>query len=147
MVLDPKAGKTISAAGQKSIIDYNVFEGMEVRGLPRYTLSRGEVVWSEGRNDAPRPGRGRFVPRPAFHPVNSRALDMEGAGRPARRGTQRRAHADRGVSRPPSSLRCPARPRPRRMFKQMAAIGAGILRGSLRSHLADEVVLGVEIRK
>lgn len=73
VVLDPKAGRTISAARQKSIIDYNVFEGFEVRGLPRYTLSRGEVVWSEGRNDAPRPGRGRFVPRPAFHPVN-RAL-------------------------------------------------------------------------
>jgi dihydropyrimidinase len=73
VVLDPKVGKTISASRQKSIIDYNVFEGMEVRGLPRYTLSRGEVVWSEGRNDAPRLGRGRFVPRPAFHPVN-RAL-------------------------------------------------------------------------
>ena len=73
VVLDPKAGKTIRAAGQKSIIDYNVFEGVEVRGLPRFTLSRGEVVFSQGRNDAPRPGRGRFIPRPAFPPVN-RAL-------------------------------------------------------------------------
>ncbi|QIB33297.1 dihydropyrimidinase [Ancylobacter pratisalsi] len=73
VVLDPKAGKTISAARQTSIIDYNVFEGFEVRGLPRYTLSRGEVVWSQGRNDLPRPGRGRFIPRPAFNPVN-RAL-------------------------------------------------------------------------
>ncbi|MBS7586781.1 dihydropyrimidinase [Ancylobacter defluvii] len=73
VVLDPKAGKTIRAAGQKSIIDYNVFEGVEVRGLPRFTLSRGEVVFSQGRNDAPRPGRGRFIPRPAF-PSANRAL-------------------------------------------------------------------------
>ncbi|MDR6954838.1 dihydropyrimidinase [Ancylobacter sp. 3268] len=73
VVLDPKASKTIRAAGQKSIIDYNVFEGVEVRGLPRFTLSRGEVVFSQGRNDAPRPGRGRFIPRPAF-PAPNRAL-------------------------------------------------------------------------
>ncbi|MCK0196531.1 dihydropyrimidinase [Ancylobacter sp. 6x-1] len=73
VVLDPKLGKTISAARQASIIDYNVFEGVEVRGLPRYTLSRGEVVHSAGRNEAPRPGRGRFVPRPSF-PAPHRAL-------------------------------------------------------------------------
>ncbi|HSI39068.1 MAG TPA: dihydropyrimidinase [Xanthobacteraceae bacterium] len=73
VVLDPKAGKTISVAGQKSIIDYNVFEGLNVRGLPRFTLSRGDLVWSAGSNSAPRPGRGRFIPRPAFPPVN-RAL-------------------------------------------------------------------------
>lgn len=73
VVLDPKAGKTIRAAAQASIIDYNVFEGVEVRGLPRFTLSRGEVVHALGRNEAPRPGRGRFVPRPAFPAVN-RAL-------------------------------------------------------------------------
>ncbi|TYO90046.1 dihydropyrimidinase [Oceanicella actignis] len=66
VVWDPRARKTISAATQKSIIDYNVFEGMEVTGLPRFTLSRGEVVWSAGQNVPPRPGRGRFVPRPAF---------------------------------------------------------------------------------
>jgi dihydropyrimidinase len=34
--------------------------------LPRYTLSRGEVVWADGQNSQPVPGRGRFVPRPAF---------------------------------------------------------------------------------
>ena len=30
------------------MIDYNVFEGIEVTGLPRYTLSRGEVVFEDG---------------------------------------------------------------------------------------------------
>lgn len=73
VVLDPKAGKNIRASAQKSIIDYNVFEGMEVRGLPRFTLSRGEVVYSAGGNATPRPGRGRFVSRPAF-PAANRAL-------------------------------------------------------------------------
>jgi len=70
VVWDPKLSKTITAAAQKSIIDYNVFEGREVSALPRYTLSRGEVVWADGQNSAPQPGRGRFVPRPAFPSQN-----------------------------------------------------------------------------
>ena len=47
-VWDPKANKTISARSQVSVIDYNVFEGTKVTGLPRYTLSRGEVVYRDG---------------------------------------------------------------------------------------------------
>ncbi len=66
VVWDPKLSKTISAASQKSIIDYSVFEGRKVTGLPRYTLSRGEVVWADGQNSQPVPGRGKFIPRPAF---------------------------------------------------------------------------------
>jgi dihydropyrimidinase len=52
-----------------SAIDYNVFEGFEVTGLPRFTLSRGEVVVTEGKVDA-EDGRGRFVERKANPPVN-----------------------------------------------------------------------------
>lgn len=66
VVWDPGLSKVISAASQKSIIDYSVFEGRRVTGLPRYTLSRGDVVWADGQNSQPVPGRGRFVPRPAF---------------------------------------------------------------------------------
>ena len=65
-VWDPSLSKTISASNQKSIIDYNVFEGIEVKALPRYTLSRGDIVWAHGQNSQPQPGRGRFVRRPAF---------------------------------------------------------------------------------
>ncbi|QXT38081.1 dihydropyrimidinase [Gymnodinialimonas ceratoperidinii] len=64
VVWDPKLGRTISTATAKSILDYNVFEGMEVSASPRYTLSRGDVVWAAGQNSQPQPGRGRFVKRP-----------------------------------------------------------------------------------
>ena len=69
-VWDPSLSKTISAANQKSIIDYNVFEGVEVKALPRYTISRGDIVWAHGQNSEPQPGRGRFVKRPPFHAAN-----------------------------------------------------------------------------
>ena len=70
VVWDPGISKTISAATQKSIIDYNVFEGFKVNGQARYTISRGEVVWAYGKNDKARPGRGKFVPRKPFPAVN-----------------------------------------------------------------------------
>ncbi|MDP2083063.1 MAG: dihydropyrimidinase [Pseudotabrizicola sp.] len=72
VVFDPKASRTIRAVDQKSIIDYNVFEGYEVTGMPRYTLSRGDVVWGPGAVQ-PQPGRGRHIDRPAF-PATSQAL-------------------------------------------------------------------------
>jgi len=71
-VWDPKANKTISARSQVSVIDYNVFEGVKVTGLPRYTLSRGEVVFRDGAVQAEL-GRGRFVKRQPFAP-DARAL-------------------------------------------------------------------------
>ncbi|MGF1476411.1 MAG: dihydropyrimidinase [Geminicoccaceae bacterium] len=72
-VWDPGLGKTIAAASQKSAIDYNVFEGIEVKGLPRYTLSRGEIVWADGTNTSPAPGRGQFLKRQPLPPAH-RAL-------------------------------------------------------------------------
>jgi dihydropyrimidinase len=72
VVLDPNASKTIRAANQQSAIDYNVFEGKEVTGLPRYTLTRGQVAVTEGKVTT-QEGRGRFVPREPRPAVN-RAL-------------------------------------------------------------------------
>jgi dihydropyrimidinase len=72
VVWDPKASKTISAATQQSAIDYNVFEGHEVTGLPRYTLTRGRVAVTEGTVH-PKEGHGQFVAREAKGAVN-RAL-------------------------------------------------------------------------
>lgn len=72
VVWDPKRKKTISAAKQQSAIDYNVFEGIEVEGLPRFTLTRGQVAVTEDTISTEE-GHGQFVAREAKNPVN-RAL-------------------------------------------------------------------------
>jgi dihydropyrimidinase len=72
VIWDPEASKTIKASTQQSAIDYNVFEGKEVTGLPRYTLSRGHVALRDGKVEA-QSGHGQFVPREAGAPVG-RAL-------------------------------------------------------------------------
>ncbi len=74
VVLDPRKQKIISAKNQQSAIDYNVFEGIEVSGLPRFVLSRGKLVVSDGemKNE---PGHGKFVPRAPRMSVN-RALSQ-----------------------------------------------------------------------
>jgi dihydropyrimidinase len=72
VVWDPKKKKKITAKKQQSIIDYNVFEGMEVEGLPRFVLTRGEVALDDGKVDA-KPGHGEFVAREPHQAVN-RAL-------------------------------------------------------------------------
>lgn len=69
VVWDPEASKTIQASTQKSAIDYNVFEGFEVTGLPVMTFNRGEMVYKEG-DVIGETGRGRFIKREANPPVN-----------------------------------------------------------------------------
>ena len=71
VIWDPSAEKTISAKTQKSIIDYNVFEGFKVSGLPRITLSRGDVVWDSSTNSVAQPGRGKHIERPSFPAANT----------------------------------------------------------------------------
>lgn len=63
VVWDPKREKTIAADKQQSAIDYNVFEGKHVVGLPRFTLSRGQVAVVEGEIKT-QEGHGQFVARP-----------------------------------------------------------------------------------
>jgi dihydropyrimidinase len=72
VVWDPKRSKTISAASQQSAIDYNVFEGKTVTGLPRFTLTRGVVAVEEATIKT-REGHGKFVARQPFPDV-SKAL-------------------------------------------------------------------------
>ena len=70
IIWDPKSEKKIMSSTQQSVIDYNVFEGFKVNAQPRYTMSRGEVIWAWGKNSMPNPGRGKFIPRPGFPPVH-----------------------------------------------------------------------------
>ncbi|MCH9705158.1 MAG: dihydropyrimidinase [Proteobacteria bacterium] len=72
VIWDPTREKTITAAEQQSIIDYNVFEGFSVQGLPRYTLTRGQLAVDDGKVCA-EPGHGKFVARQPFTAPN-RAL-------------------------------------------------------------------------
>jgi dihydropyrimidinase len=78
VVWDPKATKTVSAGTQVSRIDYNVFEGMQLKGLPSLVLSRGRIAWRDGNLRA-KAGDGQFVERPAFpaaHRANSRWREL-----------------------------------------------------------------------
>ena len=69
VVWDPNKEKTITANTQQSSIDYNVFEGHHVKGLPRYTLSRGQVAVFDGEVRT-QEGHGKFVSRAPNAPVN-----------------------------------------------------------------------------
>jgi dihydropyrimidinase len=72
VVWDPAREKTITATAQQSAIDYNVFEGHKVKGLPRFTLTRGHVAVHDGEIRT-QEGHGQFVKRPGNGTVN-RAL-------------------------------------------------------------------------
>ena len=69
VVWDPEKEKTITAKTQQSAIDYNVFEGKKVKGLPRYTLTRGQVAVMDGEVTT-QEGHGEFVRREPVNPVN-----------------------------------------------------------------------------
>ncbi|TYC65706.1 dihydropyrimidinase [Stappia sp. BW2] len=69
VVWDPEKSKTISASSQQSAIDYNVFEGKAVKGLPRYTLTRGRVAVEDGTVNHSQ-GHGEFVARKPHQAVN-----------------------------------------------------------------------------
>ena len=65
VVFDPEKRVTISARGQHSKIDYNLYEGTEVTGTPETVLLRGNVLVDGGELVAS-PGIGRYVQRARF---------------------------------------------------------------------------------
>ena len=75
VVWDPEGTRTISARTHHQNVDFNIFEGMTVKGVASHTISQGKVVWADGKLDAVR-GAGRYVPRPTFPPVFE-ALDRQ----------------------------------------------------------------------
>ncbi len=70
VVWDPAKTKTITASAQVSAIDYNVFEGHAVKGLPRFTLTRGQVAVTDGALTS-QEGHGQFVARKGATPTNT----------------------------------------------------------------------------
>ena len=65
VVWDPEATKTISAKTHHQNIDFNIFEGMKVKGCASHTISAAKVVYANGELKVER-GAGRYIERPAY---------------------------------------------------------------------------------
>jgi dihydropyrimidinase len=64
-VFDPSDLRTLAASTLHSAADWELFEGVEVHGWPKYTISRGEVIY-DGKEILSTSGRGQLV-RGAAH--------------------------------------------------------------------------------
>ena len=62
---DPAASQTFSVKTQRSLGDFNIFEGRSVLGRPSHTVSAGRVVFADGDLRAVL-GAGQYIKRPAF---------------------------------------------------------------------------------
>lgn len=62
VVLDPQLHRVIDGASMQSNAGYSVYDGTDVYGWPRFTLSRGDVVLQDGQVLA-EPGRGQWLHR------------------------------------------------------------------------------------
>lgn len=65
VIFDPKRKHTISAKSHHMRVDYSMFEGIEVTGMPQTVLSRGNVVVDNGKFLG-RTGAGEFVKRATY---------------------------------------------------------------------------------
>jgi dihydropyrimidinase len=62
VVLDPERKRTVDGRSMRSKAGYSVYDGQEVTGWPRFTISRGDVVLEDDEVTAP-PGRGQWLSR------------------------------------------------------------------------------------
>ena len=62
VVLDPQLRRTVDGRSMQSNADYSAYDGREVHGWPRFTVSRGEVVLEDGQVVS-EPGRGQWLHR------------------------------------------------------------------------------------
>ena len=65
VIWDPDGTRVISKDTHHQNIDFNIYEGMECTGIPSITLSRGRVVWRDGKITAER-GSGKYIDRPTW---------------------------------------------------------------------------------
>jgi dihydropyrimidinase len=68
VVWDPNVERTISAKTHHMNVDNSVFEGMKIKGRPRYVFSRGQKV-ADGDTFTGRKGYGKFQRSSKFFPV------------------------------------------------------------------------------
>ena len=67
VVFDPGRRHVFSTETSFMNVDYDIYDGQEVAGSPRLTLSRGTVVFDDGQIRT-KPGHGRYVRRAPFDP-------------------------------------------------------------------------------
>eukprot|EP01114_Cavostelium_apophysatum_P017245 TRINITY_DN5077_c0_g1_i4.p1 TRINITY_DN5077_c0_g1~~TRINITY_DN5077_c0_g1_i4.p1 ORF type:complete len:502 (-),score=96.38 TRINITY_DN5077_c0_g1_i4:58-1563(-) len=65
VVWNGEASRVISSKTHHHAVDFNIFEGMEVHGVAEVTISRGVVVWENGKLSTKK-GHGKFIPRQPF---------------------------------------------------------------------------------
>lgn len=68
LVWDPNEVRTISPKTHHMNVDNNVFEGMSIKGRPRYVFSRGRMV-ADGNTFTGERGAGKFQKSARFYPV------------------------------------------------------------------------------
>ncbi|MFL6302395.1 MAG: dihydropyrimidinase [Candidatus Sulfotelmatobacter sp.] len=69
VIFNPNRKHTISARTHHMRVDYSMFEGIQVTGMPDVVLSRGKVV-IEGDKFMGRAGQGQFLRRSTYAQVN-----------------------------------------------------------------------------
>jgi len=68
VVWDPEATRVISKDTHHHACDFNIFEGMEVHGVPVVVVTGGRVVLEDGKLQVTQ-GAGRFVHTPGNNPI------------------------------------------------------------------------------
>ena len=68
VIFDPNREHVFSTATAFSNVGYDLFEGRKTSGSARQTLSRGTVVFDNGKI-LTKPGHGRFIKRGSFNPA------------------------------------------------------------------------------
>ena len=99
VVWDPKPGRRSRRARRSRSSTTTSSRAFEVTAQARYTLSRGDVVWADGRNSQPQPGRGRFVAAAGVLGAAPGAGGVEGAERAAADRARSDEHPVRGLRR------------------------------------------------
>jgi dihydropyrimidinase len=68
VLIDPNKHVRVTVDDMESKVDYDPYEGFECDGWPVLTMSRGEVIFADGKIKS-RPGRGQFLRRSRYLPL------------------------------------------------------------------------------